>query len=108
LDAFKIVVTLALVFSLATLGAIVLISVDAIDNAKIPDITRGTVTSKAPVTDSHPADYEVALAENQVLYIQNNTVLYERIQVNQTYLFDCRIDFNNKMTIIENATLILL
>lgn len=106
LDEFKIVVTLAIVVSLATLGTIVLISVDAVDNAKIPDVQRGIVTSKSPVTVSHAVNYKITVAENQALYIQNDAALYERIQVNQTYLFDCRIDFNNKMTLIENVTLI--
>jgi hypothetical protein len=106
MDKFKLVIIIAMLVSLAMLGAIVFISQDAINNAKIPDVERGIVISKAPVLDSHPANYTVNLSENRALYILNNPALYQSIQENQTYLFQCRIDFNNKMTIINNATLI--
>ena len=106
MDEFKIVVAIAILVSLATLVTIVFIAEDAINNAKIPDIERGTVTSKALATDNRPANYKINLAENQAYFILDNTALYERIQQNQTYLFDCRIDFNHRMILIENATLI--
>jgi hypothetical protein len=106
MDAFKIVVVVAIIVSVATLGTIIFISENAIDNSKIPDVTRGLVVSKGVVLDSHPANYTVNLQDNQALYILNNPSLYELIQENQSYIFDCRIDFNNKMTLIENATLI--
>lgn len=106
MDEFKVVVTLAILVSLVTLGTIIYISADAVNSAEIPDIERGTVTSKAPLSENQPADYKVTLAGTQALYIQNNVSLYERIHENQTYLFDCRIDFNNKIILIENATLI--
>jgi hypothetical protein len=106
MDEFKIVVIVAILFSLVTLGTVIFIAQDAINNAKIPDIERGLVISKAPVSDSHPANYTVNLSENRALYVLNNNALYESIQKNQSYLFECRIDFNNKMTIIDSATLI--
>jgi hypothetical protein len=106
MDEFKIIVTVALLVSLAALGAVIFIAQDAVNNAKIPDVERGIVISKAPVSDNHPANYTVNLSENRAFYILNNPSLYESIQENQTYLFGCRIDLNNKITLIESATLI--
>ena len=106
MDEFKIVIVVAILVSLATLGTIIYISEDAINNAKIPDVERGIVSSKNPVSDNHPANYIVDLASGQKLYILNNATFYNSIIVNQSYVFDCRLDFNNKMTIIERAALI--
>jgi hypothetical protein len=106
LDEFKIVVIIAILISMATLGAIIYISQDTINNAKIPDVTRGLVISKAPTSDNSLANYTVNLSDNQVLYILNNSVLYDNIIENRSYVFDCRLDFNNKITFIDNATLI--
>ena len=106
MDEFKIIVTIAILVSLVTLGTVIFIAQDAINNVKILDVERGLVISKAPVSDSHPANYTVNLSENRALYVLNNKTLYESIQENQSYLFECRIDFNNKMTIIDSATLL--
>ena len=106
MDKLKLVIVVAVLSMMATLGVIVFIAQDAINGAKIPDAERGMVISKAPVTDDHPANYTVTLPENKVLYIVNNPALYESIVENKTYLFECRIDLANKMTIIENASLI--
>lgn len=105
MDEFKIVIIVAILVSLATLGTIIYISEDAINNAKIPDVERGTVISKAPSSDN-PTNYIVSLSTGQKLYILNNATFYQSIIVNQSYVFDCRLDFNNKMTIIDHATLI--
>ena len=106
MDEFKIVIIVAILVSLATLGTILYISGDSINNDKIPDVERGSVSSKAPVSDNLPANYTVSLSSGQKLYILNNSTLYNNIIVNQSYVFDCRVDFNNKMTIINHATLI--
>ena len=104
MDKFRLVIVIAMLVSLATLGAIVFIAQDAINNAKIPDVERGVVISKAPVLDNHQANYIVILSENRALYIINNPALYQSLVENQTYLFECRIDLNNKITIIDSAT----
>jgi hypothetical protein len=106
MDEFKIVIIVAILVSLATLGTIIYISEDAINNAKIPDVERGTVSSKALVSDNHPANYTIDLTSGQKLYILNNATFYNSIIVNQSYVFDCRVDFNNKMTITDHASLI--
>ena len=106
MDAFKTTVIIAIIVSLGALGTIFYITQDAMSNAKIPDVQTGLVISKAPVTDKPQANYAVTLSDNRQLYISNNMTLYNGILENQTYVFSCRIDFNNKITIIENATLI--
>jgi len=108
MDEFKVVIIVAILVSLATLGAIIYISEDSISNSKIPDVERGSVSSKSPVSDNHPANYIVNLSSGQKLYILNNATFYDSITVNQSYVFNCRVDFNNKMTIIDQATLIPL
>jgi hypothetical protein len=107
MDEFKIVIIVAILVSLATLGTIIYISEDAINNAKIPNVERGTVSSKATVPANHPANYTVNLSSGQKLYILNNATFYNSIIVNQSYVFECRVDFNNKMTVIDHATLLL-
>ena len=106
MDEFKIVIIVAILVSLATLGTIIYISEDSINNAKIPDVERGLVSSKTPVSDNLLANYSVNLSSGQKLYILNNAILYDNLIVNQSYVFDCRVDFNNKMTIINHASLI--
>jgi hypothetical protein len=106
MDEFKIVIIIAILVSLATMGAIIYISEDAINNSKIPDVERGNVSSKETVSDNHPANYIINLSSGQKLNILNNATLYNDIIVNQSYVFDCRVDFNNKMTLIDRATLL--
>ena len=107
MDEFKIVIVVAILVSLATLGTIIYISEDAINNAKIPNIERGTVNSKAIVSDNPAANYTVSLSSGQKLYILSNATFYNSIIVNQSYVFECRVDLNNKITIIDHATLLL-
>jgi hypothetical protein len=102
-DAFKLTIIFTVVVSVGILAGIMLIAQDMINNVKIPDVERGLVSSKAPVSDSHPANFTVTLSDGKTLYVQNNATLYQNILENQTYIFTCRIDFNNKMTIIDNA-----
>jgi hypothetical protein len=102
-DAFKLTIIFTVVVSVGILAGIMLIAQDMINNAKIPDVERGLVFSKAPVSDSRPANFTVNLSDGKTLYIQNNATLYQSILENQTYIFTCRIDFNNKMTLIDNA-----
>lgn len=106
MDAFKTTVIIIIIVSLGALGTIFYITQDAIINAKIPDVQTGLVISKNPIFDKPPANYTVNLSDNRALYISNNVALYDSIIENQTYVFICRIDFNNKITIIENATLV--
>jgi hypothetical protein len=107
MDEFKLVIIVAILVSLATLGTIIYISEDTINNAKIPDVERGTVSSKATVSDNPQANYTINLSTGQKLYILNNATFYNSIIINQTYVFNCRVDFNNKITIIDHATLLL-
>ena len=103
MDEFKIIVVVAVLVSLATLGTVIYIAEDAINNVKAPDIERGLVVSKSVITDKPTANYTVTLSDNKTLYIQNDKVLYDSILENQTFVFDCRIDYNNKIILIESV-----
>jgi hypothetical protein len=105
-DAFKVTIIVVILLSLGVLGTVFYIAQDAINNVKIPDVQTGLVISKAPISDKLPANYTVNISDNRALYISNNMALYDSILVNQTYAFNCRIDFSNKITLIDNATLV--
>lgn len=66
----------------------------------------GLVVSKAPATDKPAVNYAVNLSNGQTLYIANNATLYNEINLNQTYLFDCRNDYVNNMYLINRANLV--
>ena len=106
MDAFKVTIIVVLLLSLGVLGTIFYIAQDAINNNKIPDVQTGLVISKTPISDKPFANYTVNISDNRALYISDNTTLYDYILVNQTYVFNCRIDFNNKITLIDNSTLV--
>jgi hypothetical protein len=103
LDAFKTIIVVSVVLSLVFLGVVVAISVNTINTATIPDIEYGLVTAKAPVADSHNANYTINLATGKTLYVQSNQTLYNTLEMNKTYVFNCRIDLPNGMLIAESA-----
>ncbi len=105
MDAFKTVVLVALLVTIAAFGFVAYTIGDAIQGAKTPDDEYGTVTSKGPVLDGHPASYVIELSNSKTLYIINNSTLYDKIQVNMSYLFHCRIDVTNHMLIVDSALL---
>ncbi len=107
MDAFKLTIILTIAATAGILGGIIFITQDSINNAKIPDVERGLVTSKAPLSETLQANYTVNLSDGKTLYILNNSTLYQSILENQTYVFTCYLDFNNKMILIENADLVI-
>ena len=106
MDAFKLTIVFTIVLSIGIIAGIMFIAQDMINSTKIPDVERGVVASKAAISDNHLANFTVNLSDGKTLYIQNNGTLYQSILENQTYVFTCRIDFNNKMTLIDNADLV--
>jgi hypothetical protein len=104
LDAFKRIILLSVLASLIALGFIAYVATDAIQGVKIPDQEYGIVTSKGPVTDGHAADYVVTISTGKTLYIQTNQTMYDYLQKNSSYLFDCRIDLIGDMIIIDSAS----
>jgi len=103
MDEFKLIVVVAVLVSLTILGTVIYIAEDAINNVKAPDIERGLVVSKSVGTDRPTANYSVTLSGNKTLYIQSDKVLYDSILENQTFVFGCRIDYNNKIILIESV-----
>jgi uncharacterized protein (DUF58 family) len=102
-DAFKTVVLVSLLVSLAAFGFIAYVIGNSIEDAKIPDEEYGKVISKGPVADGRPANYTVNLENGKQFYITTNTTAYNVIELNKTYLLSCRIDLKNSMTIIDSA-----
>lgn len=103
MDAFKVIIVVSLVASLAALAFIGVIVQDQINGAKIPDIQRGVVTSKAPLNGDSAAKYAVYLSDGRTLYIKNDTALYNSIIIaNQTSVFSCKKDIKNDMILIED------
>jgi hypothetical protein len=84
-------------------GIMAAISVNAINTGTIPDIEYGLVSAKAPVTDGQNANYTITLSNDKILYVQNNQTLYDTLEVNKTYVFNCLIDLPNDMLIAESA-----
>ena len=103
-DSFKVIVIVSMLLCLASLTFIAYVAIDSIQGTKIPNQEYAMVISKSPVNDNPIANYTVVLSNGKTLYIPNNTTLYDNIQVNQSYLFDGRVDFNNQMILIDSAT----
>jgi hypothetical protein len=106
MEAFKTTVVVCMLLAVVAVGFIAVVANDAIEGAKIPDQEFGTVVAKAPVTADIPADYMVLLDNEKVLYIQtkDNATVYGLLKENVSYLFDCRIDYKNHLTLILSAT----
>lgn len=78
---------------------------DTIEGAKIPDAESGIIAAKNLVTDGHAANYSITLESGKVLYILNNSTLYDELAVSSNYVFTCHIDFLGGMRIIDSAQL---
>jgi len=85
------------------MGVVYAIYQNSINTASIPDIEYGLVTAKAPVVDNKNANYTINLATGKVLYVQGNQTLYDTLELNKTYVFNCRIDIPNNMLIADSA-----
>ncbi|MDR1992754.1 MAG: hypothetical protein LBQ98_04545 [Nitrososphaerota archaeon] len=103
MDGFKVTVLVTLLISLAAIGVIAFVLGDAISNVRIPDQQYGTIEFKGPVTDNRPANYTVKFTDGKQFYIISNTTIYESLELNKSYLFNCRIDIKNQMVIIDSA-----
>jgi len=103
MDAMKKIVFLTIIVCIGVSAVISVILVDSLATSSIPDVQRGSVLEKQRVSENVS---RIDLANGQKLFVVKNDALFSRIAVNESYVFDCRIDFNNKITIIDNATLI--
>jgi hypothetical protein len=104
MDAFKSTVIVAVLISWVALGVIYFVASDAIQGAKIPDVEYGVVDSKGLFENGERAYYTVTLKSGEKFYIINNSTLFDSIKENISYLFTCRIDYANKMTIIDSVS----
>ena len=104
MDSFKSTMIVAVLVSWVALGVIYFVASDVIQGAKIPDVAYGTVDSKGLLENGDRAYYTVALKSGEKFYIINNSTLFDNIKENVSYLFTCRIDYANKMTIIDSVS----
>ncbi len=98
-DAFTLTVVLALIISVFTVGIVFIIAQNNLGN--IPSVERGLIVSKNVITAN---DSAVELSNGKTLRISNNMPLYLSLQENQTYVFNCLLNYHTKITYIENAT----
>lgn len=99
-DAFTLTVVLALIISVFTVGIVFLIAQNNLGN--IPSVERGLIVSKKVLTAN---DSVIGLSDGKTLYISNNTPLYLSLQENKTYVFNCLLNYQTKITYIETATI---
>jgi hypothetical protein len=104
-DAFKRIIVYSIIVSLVAVGFIAYVAGDMISGAKIPDAESGVVASKGAVTDNHAAAYSVTLEGDKVLYIVDNSTLFNELTVGSNFAFTCRIDLLGGMTVIDSVTL---
>ena len=102
MDAFTKTVILTTILTITVFGAIIFMAIGNLD--KIPSIETGTVLSKQTFPDATQANYTITLSDQRTLYILNDSLLYSSLQENQTYVFTCHLDFNRKMTFIDEAS----
>ncbi len=103
MDAFKTIVVISILIAVIAVGFIAIVANDAIKGAKIPDGEYGIIADKGQTVENIPVNYYVALTNGKRLYIPMNTTLYNSLQINKSYLFNCRIDYTNQRILIDSA-----
>ena len=87
-------------------GVVAVVVVSTINQNELIDAWTGKVVSKQVVANSpEPNTYSVKLDLGKTLYIIDNPSLMESIVENQTYTFNCHIDLQDKMSVVDSATL---
>jgi len=99
-DAFILTIVLALIIAVLTGGFVYLIVQNNLN--VIPSVERGTVASKNMITAN---DSTIKLSSGKTLHILNNVTLYDCLQENQKYVFDCLYNYHTKITTIQSASL---
>ena len=98
MEPMQKIVIAATVLCIISFGGTALILLDSIANASIPDVERGVVVEKQMPN-------LVVLDNGKTLTVFNHTELFNSIEKGDTYVFDCRIDFNNHRILVEYAKL---
>jgi len=96
-DVSTLIFVLAIVIAVILLGVIFLIAQNNLTD--IPSTERGTIVSKTVINENGSV---IGLSDGKTLHILNNTPLYQSLQQNQSFIFNCRFNYNTKMTVIEN------
>lgn len=101
MDAFKMVIVMSIILSLATLGFIMVIANYAIATNNIPNIEYGIVASKESV-NRNSTNFMIVLVSGKTIYTYNAT-LYDGIQVGLSYIFTGYIDYNNQIIVADDV-----
>ncbi len=96
-DIFTLTFVFAIVIAVIVVGAIFLIAQNNLTD--IPSTERGLIVSKTVINAN---DSIIGLSDGKTLHILNNVALYLSLQENQSYIFNCRFNYNSKITVIEN------
>jgi len=100
-DPFTLTIVVALIISMVVVG---IVAVVVLDNLKaIPSGESGLIVSKSVLNAN---EGEIELSGGKTLHILNNTQLYDSLQENQTYSFDCLYNYYTKTEYIESAQII--
>ena len=97
-DVFTLTFVSAIVIAVISGGIVILIAQNNLTD--IPSTERGTIVSKTVINTN---DSVIGLSDGKILHIMNNTPLYQSLQKNQNYIFNCRFNYNTKITVIEDA-----
>ena len=97
-DPFTLTIVIAVIISIVVVSIVALV---ALDNLKaIPSGESGLIISKSVLNAN---EGEIELSGGKTLHILNNTPLYDSLQENQTYSFDCLYNYYTKTEYIKNA-----
>ena len=97
-DVSTLTFVFAVVIALIAGGVVFLIAQNNLTD--IPSTERGMIVSKKVINAN---DRVIDLSDGKTLHILNNTPLYQSLQLNQSYIFNCRFNYNTKITVIENV-----
>jgi hypothetical protein len=97
-DVFTLTFVFAIVIAVISGGIVILIAQNNLTD--IPLTERGTIVSKTVINTN---DSVIGLSNGRILHILNNPPLYQSLQQNQSYIFNCRFNYNTKIIVIEDA-----
>jgi hypothetical protein len=100
-DPFTLTIVVVIIIAIVVVGIVALVLVNNLKT--IPSGESGLIVSKSVINANESA---IELSNGKTFYILNNTPLYDSLQENQTYSFDCLFNYHTKTTYIESAQVI--
>src|SRR5208283_2765533 len=88
IDPFTLTIVVVIIISIAIVGIVALVLVNNLKS--IPSGESGLIVSKSVINANESA---IELSNGKTLYILNNTPLYNILEENQTYSFECLFNY---------------